>query len=103
MILQPTVISTEHLVSRFDGYEQATVMSAEASSLGWQPSRVYDDACDIGYTLISHKTGAMVVFAESHRETHEGDLLYTDYEPVGTPMSGIRYNGIPCLLRIYND
>jgi hypothetical protein len=48
---------------------------AEASDLSrgafW--SRIYDDACDVGFQIESHKTGSVVKFymAEEHRAGEE--------------------------------
>lgn len=93
MTLRPTPVST----GRFTYSKRTCTFSAEASDLP-QPGRVFDDACDVGYTLVSERTGAEVVFAESGRETDsEGDLLWTEYEPV-CPGSARRFK-----LRIFND
>ena len=67
MILQPSPISS----SRFT-YSKGTFI-AEASELGsFRLGRVYDDACDEGFTVISEKTGKPAVFA-FNKEIQNGD------------------------------
>lgn len=51
---------------------------AEASELGrsFKLGRIYDDACDEGFTIISERTGKPAVFAlYNHEEDGEGDLV----------------------------
>jgi hypothetical protein len=95
MILSPAHISTEHMTRMVE--DGVAVFSVEDSDLAWRPTRVYDDACDVGYTLMSHATGKHVVVAE-HVPVRDadGDLLYTDYKPV-------RPNDPKVILRVYND
>jgi len=69
MILKPTPISSD----LFD-YEEGTFF-AEVSCLGdpaWE--RVYDDACDEGFSVVSAKTGKHVVFAEVGQIEEYGEL-----------------------------
>jgi hypothetical protein len=52
--------------------------TAEASDFGrnFDLGRVYDDACDEGFTIVSEKTGKGAVFAlYNHEEDGEGDLV----------------------------
>ena len=49
----------------------------EMSSLGpnFKLGLIYDDACDEGFTVISQRTGKMVVFRlEDTKYDHEGDV-----------------------------
>jgi len=92
MILRPTPVSTEQL--KFDKEENLLV--AEDSSLP-RPSRVYDDACDEGYTVVSHHTGREVVYASDTSWSDGGDLLYWDYRPVN------RADWECPTLRVFND
>lgn len=57
---------------------------AEASELP-QPGRIWDDAADIGYELISHRTGEAVLFY-LHKEIRDrdGDIEAWIYRPVRT-------------------
>jgi hypothetical protein len=55
---------------------------AEASELP-EPGRVWDDACDVGYRLISHRTGRSVVFALSDtRRDGDGDVQVWVFKPI---------------------
>ena len=49
----------------------------EASDLrGFEPRRIYDDACDIGFYLVSEKTGQKVLFVENELAyDNDGDLI----------------------------
>jgi len=97
MILRPTHISTSRLT-----YDAATmILAADASDLP-NPSRVYDDACDVGYTLVSHRTGKEIVFA--HVDTikdREGDVLYDIYRPADFKTPAHLRNNL--VLHIFND
>ena len=79
MILEPSPISTE----RFTYVPAQNMLVACASDLGsLRLGRVYDDACDVGMTLISHRTGKRIVFAEGATvRDAEGDVQYTDFHP----------------------
>lgn len=69
MILQPSPISS----SKFT-YSKET-FTAEASDLrNIRLGKVYDDACDLGFTIVSEKTGKHAVFAE-HAEIQNGEEL----------------------------
>ncbi len=64
-ILQPHPI---HNTNQFDWDGATKIFSADASTLGWPVGapalgRVYDDAADEGFTLVSAKTGKAVVVA----------------------------------------
>jgi len=72
MILTPNRISS----SRFSFKDNT--FSAEASDFGrrFELGRVYDDACDEGFSIVSAKTGKIAVFALYNREEDgEGDLV----------------------------
>jgi hypothetical protein len=72
MLLTPNPISSTRF--SFEG----NTFSAEASDFGRNISlgRVYDDACDEGFSIVSAKTGKIAVFAlYNHEEDAEGDLV----------------------------
>ena len=71
--LRPTPVSTD----RFS-YDPATrSFSAEISELRINFGRVYDDAVDEGFTMVSTKTGREIVFVVEHVEYDpEGDLRW---------------------------
>lgn len=95
MLLTPCPISTSRFTFR-DG-----VFLAEISSLGdFRLGRVFDDACDAGFTLISERTGEAKVFSgpETTRDA-EGDILFDEFTEV------LDARGTPGTLkvRIFND
>jgi hypothetical protein len=54
---------------------------AEMSDVG-PLGRVWDDACDEGLTVVSHRTDREVVYAvESYHRDAEGELMYVDLLP----------------------
>lgn len=89
MILHPTPVSTD----RFTFAEG--VLAAEASDLP-DPSRVYDDACDVGYTVISHRTGREVVYAQHETVRNATEVRYWIYMPV-------RHTDPQIPVHIFND
>ena len=86
MLLKTSPIST----ARFD-YNGSGLFLADASDFGpngLPVGRVYDDAIDLGFTLVSSKTGREVVLV--HAETvrnADGDVLYDAFVPAepGSP------------------
>lgn len=81
MLLKPYRVSTK----RFTYNAVTNTFTAEASDLGsnFRLGRVYDDACDMGFTLMSARTGKEVVFYLSHTERdREGELLYDEFRAV---------------------
>jgi len=40
----------------------------EVSNLRFSPGRIYDDACDIGFYMVSEKTGNKILFIETSPE-----------------------------------
>jgi hypothetical protein len=97
-LLKPCPTST----TMFTYDARTCTFATEASSLDeggrreWL-ERVYDDACDLGLTLVSHTTGAEIVFAVA-REVRdaEGDLVYTELRPARSGQGGMR-------VVVYND
>lgn len=55
------IIGTRFSTKQFSYLEATQEFCAEASDLGDNHlSRLYDDACDVGFVLVSHKTGREV-------------------------------------------
>lgn len=77
MILKPSPQSS----SRFFFNKETNTFVAEISELGrsFDLGRVYDDACDIGFTIISEKTGNPAVFALSNTNQSEGGYDSWDF------------------------
>jgi hypothetical protein len=72
MLLTPNPVSSSRFT--FSG----NTFIAEASDLGrvFNLGRVYDDACDEGFSIVSVKTGCAAVFMlYNHEEDGEGDLV----------------------------
>jgi hypothetical protein len=77
-LLKPTYVGTQALC----WVPAESLFVAEDSSLP-RPSRVWDDACDVGYTLVSHLTKRPLVVALEHEERDpEGELLWWDFRPI---------------------
>jgi hypothetical protein len=99
-LLRPNPVSVDLFM--WDGATQTYV--AEASDLGltvganWGFGRVYDDACDVGLTLVSTKSPEHeIVFAVEVEATEDNDILWWDLIPAQGQM--------PCLftVRVFND
>ena len=43
--------------------------------------QVYPDACDQGFTLVSHKTGFEVTVVNTHTETQDGEIKWWEFKP----------------------
>jgi hypothetical protein len=86
MILKPAPISS----SKF-AFENG-VFSAEASELkDLKLGRIYDDSCDMGFTIISEKTGNGVVFAQTEDTLDtEGDLISINFVSVTPGMTNLK-------------
>ena len=94
MILHPPAV--ESSIFNWDG----NMFTQEASTLagnGFKLGRVYDDAADEGFSMISAKTGRVVVFARHHTEySTDRELLWEDFISVTPGHRGI-------IARIWND
>lgn len=86
MILHPTPIcSTNFTFSK-------NTFIAEASRLGksFVTGRVYDDACDEGFTIISERTGNPTVFALHNVEMNEGDIMAWEFKCVTPGLKNLK-------------
>lgn len=78
------ICRTEYSTRNFCYVESRRHFTAEASTLGIKPgvfpgTVVYDDACDVGFWLVSHVTGDRLLFIVHESETKsgaDGDVLY---------------------------
>lgn len=94
-LLKPAPVSTERLLH----VPSEGVLVAEASELP-EFERVWDDACDVGLTVVSHRTGTEVVYAvEEIARDSEGDILYWMLEPAKRTE---RTANLPTL-QVFND
>lgn len=93
-LLKPRPVSSK----RFTYDKADRTFTAEASDLGGDLGQVYPDACDVGLTLISEKTGREVVCRVAHEERNaEGELLWTILEPALPQERGL------FRVRLFND
>ena len=44
--------------------------------------RVYNDACDVGFWLVSHKTGAEIMMVMTEEKKVNGDVVGWTFKPV---------------------
>lgn len=73
--------------NKFQWHKDTVVFSAEASELGNRFfSRLYDDAIDEGFMMISERTGKRKLFSltEIHKDV-EGDIQYWEFTEVDPP------------------
>lgn len=81
-------------LERFSWNAQSRTLVAEGSDFGplretFDPrtgrtwiQQLWNDACDVGIAIESHKTGKVERFYLSQEETHDGDLLAWHFKPV---------------------
>lgn len=58
---------------------------AEISDLGekWNVGRIYNDACDVGFKVVSKRTGQDAIFYLSEeRRSGEGDIYLWIFKPI---------------------
>lgn len=102
-VLSPSPVSSDRFTFVRSGApftDGGPKLVAEMSDFGsgFNLGRVYDDACDVGLTVVSRRTGRRVVYAVQHEEyDREGDLLWIDLAPVDR-----RDRGLPGV-RLFND
>ena len=61
-------------------------------------ARVYDDACDTGFWVVSHKTARKILFTfYCDSIDRDGDLRYALYK------AAVPVNGLDISIRVYND
>ena len=78
---------------------------ADISDLGpdFSFDRVYNDAYDVGFVMVSHKTGAEVKFViTTHCTDREGDITHWELVPVSEAIrANPKLNGV--IVTIWND
>lgn len=71
MILRPTPLSSNNFT-----FKNNQFIGEISQFNGMEFERVYDDACDVGFSVISAKTGKHAVFAFDKKETDgENELI----------------------------
>lgn len=89
MILSPCPLHSDY----FSYHADSQTFAAELSDLKgkFYVDRVYDDACDEGFTIVSARTGKKAVFAlNGHEKDAEGDLLLMNYVCVTPGLKNLR-------------
>lgn len=96
-LLKPSPVSTDSLM--YIVADKLFVSEISNFGKGFNFERVYDDACDVGMTLVSARTGDAVVFAVTGEQRDaDGDLMYWTLEP-----APYQRNRPTCTVHIYND
>lgn len=104
MILHPTPIETNNPLLTYVGSDRMFVTEvSDLNANSIEPGAVYDDACDVGFTLISHRTGRDIVVVQHHTETRDGDTLWWDYVPARELAAIVRGAAPTVTLRVFND
>lgn len=74
MILRPMPVSSDCFT--FFGADSSFITCFSDLGKNFSMGRVYDDACDRGFSMVSAKTGKYVVFVENDSEhDNEGYLI----------------------------
>lgn len=91
---------SHHSSNSFHFNKNDNVMSVEASDLARPMMRqIYADACDLGFTVISARTGREEDFRVcDETRDNENDLLYWTLEPVDR---NLRNTGLKVV--VFND
>lgn len=100
----------EFRTSQFQFNRGTEVFTADASDFGpgafqaifTEQGRVYNDSCDVGFTLVSSKTGKKIIFVLAHTENdRDGDTQYWEFTPAVGP--AIAFTHIDLRVRVFND
>lgn len=95
MILRPVQVSSR----QFSWFNDKRMYVAEISDLGGRFGRVYDDACDVGLTVVSqYDERDEIVFVVDHTEVKDGDTLWWDLKPAKPSDKNCGFT-----LRVFND
>jgi len=93
------IIGNRISTSQFDYHKEAQLFAQDASSLRGTRflGRLYDDAADTGFVLVSHKTGKEVPFYLEHTSTLNGEEHCWTFKPVDSAL----LEGVT--VKIFND
>lgn len=94
MILHPPATATRQL-SYDPKLNQYVGEVSDTNGFG----RVYDDACDIGMTLVNLRTGREVVFSVDREDYRDGELVSWTLVPAGRVAGLLR----DCTVLLFND
>lgn len=99
-----------YLPSKLFSYNASTQMfTAEASELdhvaqdgNWM-DRIYNDAADAGFTMVSDRTGERVVFVHTEvTRNDDGDIESWDFKPTSESLRKFPHLK-DCVLVVFND
>ncbi len=98
MIIAPQVSST-----LFGWDAKRKEFTVEASELGENGiGQIYDDACDVGFTMVSARTGKMATFYVISSERCQGEVTgWTMKATVETLRKQPQLEGV--IVRVFND
>lgn len=72
---------------RFNWHKDLKTFTAEASDFNGTGifeqmfGRLFQDACDVGFELVSQRTGKKISMYLSRRATDEGDVTFWEFKP----------------------
>lgn len=93
-----------HSTKLFTFEKNSNSFIAEESDFGKSKyfGKIYDDACDEGFWLTSHKTGAEKAFAlhRTHRN-NDGELTHYEYREIDQRTGRIKADALKVI--IFND
>ncbi len=76
---------TPYSLSKFSYDKETGVLATEASTLQLTRfEQIYDDACDVGISIISHKTGNVETFYLNDTHYVGDDLAHWTLKPVNS-------------------
>jgi hypothetical protein len=103
MLNQTNKVSSKMFTVRIDMWKKY-VFSTFISDLGrsFHFTRVYNDSCDEGLTIVSSKTGKEVTFAINKVDKSEGDIRYWELLPVKESIQRVPA-AKNCKVLIFND
>lgn len=100
MLLTPRPVSSDLFTGHREN-DAMRVLVAEMSDLPGDLERVWNDACDVGLTIVSQRTGRSIVFCVEHEQRDaEGDLMWLDLRPASLTERRRHPN---LIVRLYND
>lgn len=100
-LLKVPSIGTE----RFSWTPESRTFSAEASDFGrdFRPSSLYDDACDIGFELVSQWTGKRTTWCLTDEiRDGEGELQAWEFKPTSEALR-VNHTLLGAKVVIFND
>ena len=86
MLFHPTPVSSNKFV-----FSKGTFIGELSELPGFTLHRVYDDACDVGFSVVSEKTGKSAVFALTNQDTDgDGDLTALHFKCVTPGLQNLK-------------